>query len=119
MADPTQDERETRRGFLRQLDAMLAEGVPPAVLIPKIESWAEEQSDRWVVISEHLGVIYDNAVEGSEIPEEILGEDEDGAYRRMRDSDKIVRSTIERLMVEVTRQQRKGRDVPPDDRGGG
>jgi len=119
MADPTQDEPETRRGFLRQLDAMLAEGVPPAVLIPKIESWAEEQSDRWVVISEHLGVIYHNAVEGSEIPEEILDEDEDGAYRRMRDSDKIVRSTIERLMVEVTRQQREGRDVPPADQEGG
>jgi hypothetical protein len=117
MADPTQDERETRRGFLRQLDAMLAEGVPPAVLIPKIESWAEEQSDRWVVISEHLGEIYHNAVEGSEIPEEIL--DEDGAYRRMRESDKIIRSTIERLMVEVKRQQREGRDVPPADQEGG
>jgi hypothetical protein len=115
--DPTPNERDARRGFLRQLSALLAEGVPPDVLIPKIESWAEEQSDRWGVISEHLGVIYDNAVEGSEIPEEIL--DEDGADRRRRESDKIVRSTIERLMVEVTRQQRKGRDVPPDDRGGG
>ncbi len=112
--DPTPNERDARRGFLRQLSALLAEGVPPDVLIPKIESWAEEQSDRWGVISEHLGVIYDNAVEGSEIPE-----DDDGADRRMRESDKIVRSTIERLMVEVKRQQREGRDVPPADQEGG
>jgi hypothetical protein len=117
MGEPTEDERGARRGFLRQLDALLAEGVPPAVLIPKIESWAEEQSDRWPVISDHLGATYHNAVEGSEIPEEIL--DEEGAYRRMRESDKIVRSTIERLMMEVTRQQREGHDVPPDDREGG
>jgi hypothetical protein len=115
MDNQTQDERESRRDFLRQLDAMLAEGVPPAVLIPKIESWAEGQSDRWLFIAEHLGVVYHTVVEGSEIPEDIF--DEDGAYRRMRESDKIVRSTLERLMAEVKRQMREGRAGAPEDRG--
>jgi len=97
--------------FTDEILSMLSEGVPTEDIVRKInESWERDpDAPRLHFFMEHLRVVYENVVEGSEIPEDVLAVDDDapgrepGVYRRMRDSDRIIRAGIERLEEEIRR----------------
>ena len=85
--------------LLNAVQAMLGEGVPTDLVIEKL---GEHGPAVYTRLAEHLSIVYENVVDGSKIPEDIV--DDDGTYRRMRESDKITRASIENLMAEIKRR---------------